>query len=84
MVIALLAFSLLRERRHKREALQTLLYEHETLCLAIEGSSAYAWRLEGDSVSCDLQFCELIHRPTDTSAWMKSFPISIPTFARFP
>ena len=63
MVIALLAFSLLRERRHKREALQTLLYEHETLCLAIEGSSAYAWRLEGDSVSCDLQFCELIHRP---------------------
>ena len=60
-VIVLLSFSLLRERRHKREALRNLLYEHETLCLAIEGNSTYAWRLEGDSVSCDSQFCELIH-----------------------
>lgn len=60
-VIVLLSFSLLRERRRKREALQNLLYEHETLCLAIEGNSTYAWRLEGDSVSCDSQFCELIH-----------------------
>lgn len=60
-VIVLLSFSLLRERRRKREALRNLLYEHETLCLAIEGNSTYAWRLEGDSVSCDLQFCELIH-----------------------
>ncbi len=33
----------------------------ESLCLAIEGNSTYAWRLEGDSVSCDSQFCELIH-----------------------
>ena len=62
-VIVLLSFSLLRERRRKREALRNLLYEHETLCLAIEGNSTYAWRLEGDSVSCDSQFCELIHRP---------------------
>lgn len=61
MVIVLLSFSLLRERRRKREALRNLLYEHETLCLAIEGNSTYAWRLEGDSVSCDSQFCELIH-----------------------
>lgn len=60
-VIVLLSFSLLRERRRKREALRKLLYEHETLCLAIEGNSTYAWRLEGDSVSCDSQFCELIH-----------------------
>ncbi len=60
-VIVLLSFSLLRERRRKREALRNLLYEHETLCLAIEGNSIYAWRLEGDSVSCDSQFCELIH-----------------------
>lgn len=60
-VIVLLSFSLLHERRRKREALRNLLYEHETLCLAIEGNSTYAWRLEGDSVSCDLQFCELIH-----------------------
>ena len=60
-VIVLLSFSLLRERRRKREALRNLLYEHETLCLAIEGNSTYAWRLEGDSVSCDTQFCELIH-----------------------
>lgn len=60
-VIVLLSFSLLRERRRKREALRNLLYEHETLCLAIEGNSTYAWRLEGDSVSCDSQFCELIH-----------------------
>ena len=59
--IVLLSFSLLRERRRKREALRNLLYEHETLCLAIEGNSTYAWRLEGDSVSCDSQFCELIH-----------------------
>ena len=60
-VIVLLSFSLLRERRRKREALRNLLYEHETLCLASEGNSTYAWRLEGDSVSCDSQFCELIH-----------------------
>ena len=60
-VIVLLSFSLLHERRRKREALRSLLYEHETLCLAIEGNSTYAWRLEGDSVSCDSQFCELIH-----------------------
>lgn len=60
-VIVLLSFSLLRERRRKREALRNLLYEHETLCLAIEGNSTYAWRLKGDSVSCDSQFCELIH-----------------------
>lgn len=60
-VIVLLSFSLLRERRRKREALRNLLYEHETLCLAIKGNSTYAWRLEGDSVSCDSQFCELIH-----------------------
>lgn len=60
-VIVLLSFSLLRERRRKREALRNLLYEHETLCLAIEGNSTYAWRLEGDSVACDSQFCELIH-----------------------
>lgn len=60
-VIVLLSFSLLRERRRKREALRNLLYEHETLCLAIEGNSTYAWRLEGDSMSCDSQFCELIH-----------------------
>ena len=60
-VIVLLSFSLLRERRRKREALRNLLHEHETLCLAIEGNSTYAWRLEGDSVSCDSQFCELIH-----------------------
>lgn len=60
-VIVLLSFSLLRERRRKREALRNLLYEHETLCLAIEGNSTYAWRLEGDSVSCDSQFCDLIH-----------------------
>ena len=60
-VIVLLSFSLLHERRRKREALRNLLYEHETLCLAIEGNSTYAWRLEGDSVSCDSQFCELIY-----------------------
>ena len=60
-VIVLLSFSLLHERRRKREPLRNLLYEHETLCLAIEGNSTYAWRLEGDSVSCDSQFCELIH-----------------------
>lgn len=60
-VIVLLSFSLLHERRRKREALRNLLYEHETLCLAIEGNSTYAWRLEGDSVSCDSQFCEIIH-----------------------
>lgn len=60
-VIVLLSFSLLHERRRKREALRNLLYEHETLCLAIEGNSTYAWRLEGDSVSCDSQFCQLIH-----------------------
>ena len=51
-VIVLLSFSLLRERRRKREALRNLLYEHETLCLAIAGNCTYAWRLAGDYVSC--------------------------------
>ena len=64
-VIVLLTYSLLRERKRKREALRNLLYEHETLCLAIEGNSTFAWRLEGDSVSCDSQFCELIHHSRD-------------------
>ena len=66
-VIVLLSFSLLCERRRKREALRNLLYEHETLCLAIEGNSTYAWRLEGDSVSCEFQWWEFsyntIHTP---------------------
>lgn len=78
-VIVLLSFSLLRERRRKREALRNLLYEHETLCLAIEGNSTYAWRLEGDSVSCDSQFASLFIIAPAVFCSMKSLPTSIPT-----
>lgn len=60
-IILMLTFSFLRERRRKREALRNLLYEHETLILAIEGNSTYVWRLQGDAIFCDSQFSELIH-----------------------
>lgn len=64
-VIVILAFSFLRERRRKRAALRSLLYEHETLSLAIEGDCTYVWRLEGDTVFCDSQFYDLINHPHD-------------------
>ena len=64
-VIILLSLSFLRERKRKREALHNLQYEHETLCLAIEGGATYAWRLEEDAIICDPQFRELIHHPND-------------------
>ena len=81
-VIVLLSFSLLHERRRKREALRNLLYEHETLCLAIEGNSTYAWRLEGDSVSCDSQFCELIHHRSGRLLLNEITPGDLPVFRK--
>lgn len=89
-VILLLTFSLLRERRRKREALRGLMYEHETLSLAIEGNSTYVWRLEGETIFCDSQFYEFIHHshislrleevmgyihPDDLSAFKKNYSL---------
>ena len=86
-VIALLTFSLMYERRRKREALRNQLYEHETLRLAIEGNSTYAWRLEGDSVFCDSQFYELIHHSRDRLLLLDEIipyihPEDLPAFRR--
>lgn len=67
-IIILLSISYLRERKRKREALHNLQYEHETLCLAIEGGATYVWRLEEDAIICDSQFLELIHHPNDRIA----------------
>lgn len=55
-----LMHSLARERRRKREALRDLAYEHETLKLAIEGGTTYAWRTEKGSLRFDSHFYKLI------------------------
>lgn len=78
-VIVLLSFSLLRERRRKREALRNLLYEHETLCLAIEGNSTYAWRLEEIPCPATRSFASLFIIAPAVFCSMKSLPTSIPT-----
>lgn len=65
-VVLLLAFityllcSLARERKRKRVALHNLMYERETLELAIEGGTTYAWRRENDSIAFDSHFYKLI------------------------
>lgn len=85
-VIITLFFSLRRERKRKREAVRNLHYEHETLCLAIEGNSTYAWRMEGDYVSCDPQFCKFIHKNNSRFAISSIFayihPDDLPAFRR--
>ena len=53
------------ERRRKREAQHSLRYEHETLTLAISGSSTYVWRLEGEGIICDPHFYDLIRHPRE-------------------
>lgn len=60
---AYLIHSLVHERRRKREALRKLRYKHETLQLAIEGGTTYAWRREEAGVSFDAQFYKLIGHP---------------------
>lgn len=52
-----------RERKIKLEALRNLRYEHETLKLAIEGGTTYAWRKEQDGLSFDSHFYKLICHP---------------------
>lgn len=62
-VIFSLTRSLLRERKRKKEALLNLKYEHETLKLAIEGGTTYAWRIRDGKLSFDSHFYKLISRP---------------------
>ncbi len=62
-LIAFLTYSLIRERKRKKEALRNLLYEHETLKLSIEGGTTFAWRREKGSLSFDAHFYELIDYP---------------------
>lgn len=65
LLIAFLIRSLSVERRRKREAQHSLRYEHETLTLAISGSSTYVWRLEGEGIICDPHFYDLIRHPRE-------------------
>lgn len=65
LFIAFLIRSLSVERRRKREAQHSLRYEHETLTLAISGSSTYVWRLEGEGIICDPHFYDLIRHPRE-------------------
>lgn len=58
--IAYLFFIYIREKGRKKDALKKLRFEHESLSLAIEGSSTYAWSFNGKTVTFDQQFCELI------------------------
>lgn len=58
--ITYLIYSLVRERKRKKEALHNLLYERETLELAIEGGTTYAWRREKDALVFDVHFYPLI------------------------
>lgn len=61
--IIYLIYSLLREKRRKKEALRNLLYEHKTLKLAIEGGTTYAWRKEQPGLTFDSHFYQLINHP---------------------
>lgn len=63
-VFGYLMHSLGRERRRKKEALRKLRYKHETLSLAIEGGTTYAWRREEGGLIFDPQFYKLINHPT--------------------
>lgn len=58
-LIVYLTHSLARERRRKQEAQRNLHYEHETLKLAIEGGTTYAWRKEKEGISFDAHFYKL-------------------------
>lgn len=62
-LIAFLIYRLAHERKRKREALRNLRYEHETLRLAIEGGTTYAWRREKSTLSFDPHFYKLIGYP---------------------
>lgn len=59
-IFGYLIYSLIQERKRKKEALHNLLYEHETLKLAIEGGTTYAWRKEKEGISFDSHFHKLI------------------------
>lgn len=49
IALFLLLFFYLRERKKKHDALQQLADEKETLALAVEGSDAFAWKLQNTS-----------------------------------
>lgn len=55
-LIGFLIYSLTRERKRKKEALRNLLYEHETLKLAVRGGTTYAWRREKGYIRFDSHF----------------------------
>lgn len=62
-LIVFLTYSLIRERKRKKEALRNLLYEHKTLKLSIEGGTTFAWRKVKGNLSFDSHFYKLINYP---------------------
>lgn len=58
--ISYLLFIYIREKKRKKEVLQTLQTERESLALAIEGSNTYAWSFDGKTVTFDQKFGDLI------------------------
>lgn len=63
-LIGFLIYSLARERKRKKEALRNLLYEHETLKLAIRGGTTYAWRREKGYIRFDSHFYKEVAHPS--------------------
>lgn len=63
LIIVFLTYSLIRERKRKKEALRNLLYEHKTLKLSIEGGTTFAWRKVKGNLSFDSHFYKLIAYP---------------------
>lgn len=61
LVMAYLIHAMHRERRRKRQALDELRYEHETLLLAIGGATTYAWRRKDEALYFDAHFLRLVH-----------------------
>lgn len=71
LLIGFLIRSLSVERRRKHEALHSLRYEHETLALAISGSSTYVWRMEGEGLSATRTSMRLSITRVSVSLWTR-------------
>lgn len=71
LLIGFLIRSLSVERRRKHEALHSLRYEHETLALAISGSSTYVWRMEGEGIIATRTSMRLSITRVSVSLWTR-------------
>lgn len=74
-ILLLLLYFYLREKTKKRNALQQLADEKETLALAVEGSDAYAWKLHNESFIFGKDFWNALG--------MSSKEISLESFSAF-